>query len=54
MLVNTTRFGQIEVGQEHVILFPLGLIGFETFGHCFVLAEAYNPDVAWLQSILQG
>ncbi len=54
MLVNTTRFGQIEVGQEHVILFPLGLIGFETCRHWIVLPDAHNADVAWLQSVSQG
>jgi len=54
MLVNTTRFGQIEVSQEHVILFPQGLMGFETCRHWVILPDANNPDVAWLQSISQG
>ncbi len=54
MIVNTTRFGQIEVSQEHVILFPQGLIGFETCRHWVILPDASNPDVAWLQSVSQG
>ena len=54
MIVSTTRFGQIEVSQEHVILFPQGLIGFETCRHWVILPDAANPDVAWLQSISQG
>jgi flagellar assembly factor FliW len=54
MIVNTTRFGQIEVSQEHVILFPHGLIGFETCRHWVILPDVANPDVAWLQSVSQG
>ena len=54
MIVNTTRFGQIEVSQEHVILFPQGLIGFETCRHWVILPDTSNPDVAWLQSVSQG
>jgi flagellar assembly factor FliW len=54
MIVNTTRFGQIEVSQEHVILFPQGLIGFETCRHWVILPDDANPDVAWLQSVSQG
>ena len=54
MIVNTTRFGQIEVSQEHVILFPQGLIGFETCRHWVILPDAANADIAWLQSISQG
>lgn len=54
MIVNTTRFGQIEVSQEHVILFPQGLIGFETCRHWVILPDDANADVAWLQSVSQG
>ena len=54
MIVNTTRFGQIEVSQEHVILFPQGLIGFESCRHWVILPDPSNADVAWLQSISQG
>lgn len=54
MLVSTTRFGQIDVGQEHLILFPLGIIGFESCRHWIVLPDVHNPDVAWLQSVSQG
>lgn len=54
MLVSTTRFGQIEVAQDQVILFPQGLIGFETCRHWVILPDGSNPDIAWLQSISQG
>ncbi len=33
MLVQTTRFGQIEAQQEQVLVFPQGLIGFEASRH---------------------
>jgi flagellar assembly factor FliW len=54
MLVNTTRFGQMEVTQEQIVLFPQGLIGFETCRHWVILPDSANADVAWLQSISQG
>lgn len=54
MIVNTTRFGQVEVSQEHVILIPQGLIGFETCRHWVILPDPTNADVAWLQSVSQG
>ncbi len=54
MLVSTTRFGQIDVAQDQIILFPQGLIGFETCRHWVILPDSVNPDVAWLQSVSQG
>lgn len=53
MLVQTTRFGQIEAQQEQVIVFPQGLIGFEACRHWLIVPDPANPDVAWLQSLSQ-
>lgn len=53
MLVKTSRFGQVQSTQEEVIIFPQGLIGFESSRHWLVVPDPENPDVAWLQSISQ-
>ncbi len=53
MLVKTSRFGQVQSTQDEVILFPQGLIGFESSRHWLIVADPENSDVAWLQSIAQ-
>ncbi|MFN3455667.1 MAG: flagellar assembly protein FliW [Pseudobdellovibrio sp.] len=50
MVINTTRFGQIELKQEDTLVFPEGLLGFQDLRH-FVLLDDPNDDIfAWLQS----
>ncbi len=51
MLVNTSRFGGIETSKEEIIVFPNGLIGFESLRHWVIVSDPTNEDVAWLQSI---
>lgn len=53
MLVQTTRFGQVQSNQEEVIIFPAGLIGFESSRHWLIIPDPENDDVAWLQSLSQ-
>ena len=53
MMVKTSRFGQVQSGQEEVIIFPQGLIGFEASRHWLIIPDPENSDVAWLQSISQ-
>ena len=53
MLVQTTRFGQVDAQQEQVIVFPQGLIGFEACRHWLIVPDPQNSDVAWLQSLSQ-
>ena len=54
MLVHSTRLGQIETSQEDVIIFPQGLIGFESTRHWVIIPDSHNDDVAWLQSLSQA
>lgn len=54
MLVQTTRFGQIRSTQEEVIIFPNGLIGFESSRHWVIVPDPENSNVAWLQSIAES
>jgi flagellar assembly factor FliW len=53
MLVKTSRFGQVQSSQEEVIIFPQGLIGFESSRHWLIVPDPENSDVAWLQSVSQ-
>ncbi|HBE71423.1 MAG TPA: hypothetical protein DDW52_25030 [Planctomycetaceae bacterium] len=53
MQIQTSRFGQIEAGPEDIIIFPQGLIGFESSRQWLILPDPENPDVAWLQSVAQ-
>ncbi len=50
MVINTTRFGQVNLQQEDIITFPEGLLGFNDLRN-FVLLDDPNDDIfAWLQS----
>lgn len=53
MLVSTTRFGQVQAHQEDIIVFPQGLIGFESSRQWLILPDPENGDVLWLQSLSQ-
>lgn len=53
MLVQTTRFGQVKSTQEDVLIFPQGLIGFESSRQWLILPDPENADVLWLQSMSQ-
>ena len=51
MLIQTSRFGEIEVEENQIISFPSGLVGFSE-DHRFVIREddAAAPFL-WLQSV---
>ena len=50
MQIQTSRFGNIEIGTEDVITFPEGLLGFVDLEK-FVLLDDPNDEIfAWLQS----
>ena len=51
MLIQTSRFGEIEVEENQIITFPSGLVGFSEY-HKFVIREddAAAPFL-WLQSV---
>jgi flagellar assembly factor FliW len=54
MHMMTTRFGEIAIDAEDILLFPHGLAGFEDCQHWVLLADAVNPTVGWLQSLSHG
>lgn len=51
MKVSTTRFGEVKIEADDILLFRGGLIGFEDLQHWVVLADGDNDAVAWLQSM---
>lgn len=51
MKVATTRFGDVKIESDDILLFRSGLIGFEDLQHWVVLADGDNEAVAWLQSM---
>lgn len=50
MLIETSRFGPIEVDEEKLIQFPEGLFGFPDAHRFALLQTAPDPALYWLQS----
>lgn len=50
MVVNTTRFGSIEVSQEDILTFAEGLLGFNDLERFVLLDDPKDEIFAWLQS----
>ncbi len=48
--VNTRLFGELEVPDDAIVLFPAGLPGFEEARH-WTLVESDNAATLWLQSL---
>lgn len=51
MLINTTRFGQIEVNEERVIFMPKGIIGFPGAKRFIILDHDGQTPFKWYQSL---
>lgn len=50
MVINTTRFGSVELNPDDILTFQEGLLGFQDLRQ-FVLLDDPNDDIfAWLQS----
>ncbi len=52
--VSTTRFGEIEIIEEDVILLPSGLIGFPELRKYVLLDHDKESPFKWLQSLDDG
>lgn len=50
MLIQTTRFGQFEVQDQDLILFPEGILGFSSLRSFVVLEDPHDEIFVWLQS----
>ncbi|MGC9456915.1 MAG: flagellar assembly protein FliW [Halothiobacillaceae bacterium] len=51
MKIDTPMFGAVEIDEEQVIQFPLGLPGFEDHHRFKLFHEEGKPTVFWLQSL---
>jgi len=48
MLVETTRFGQIEVSEENIIRLEPGLLGFDNINRYCLLEWKPGSPIKWL------
>ncbi len=51
MNVRTTRFGNVEIADDRVIMFPKGLLGFSEHKRYCLLEPADDSAFFWLQSV---
>ena len=54
MKCDTSRFGQLDIASDRIILFPDGIIGFAEARHWVLLSEGEDDSVGWLQSLTNG
>ncbi len=56
MNIETRLFGEISVGDDKVVYFENGIIGFPDFKKFAVVHDAENPNavIMWLQSLDEG
>ena len=50
MLIQTTRFGPVEIDESRTLEFPAGLLGFSNFKKFALLQPDENGVFFWLQS----
>ncbi|MCX7978527.1 MAG: flagellar assembly protein FliW, partial [Bdellovibrionaceae bacterium] len=50
MLLETSRFGKVEVAPEDVLTFPEGILGFSDLRQFVILDDPNDEIFAWLQS----
>jgi len=51
MMIQTSRFGAVDIEADDILLFPKGLLGFEDCRHWVLLADETNEALGWLQNI---
>lgn len=50
MMIETTRFGQVEVDEDRLLAFPQGVLGFETIQEYCLLEHKPGSPFHWLQA----
>lgn len=50
MIVQSGRFGVIEIANDDLICFPEGLVGLSRLKQFVLLRDPQSPDLYWLQS----
>lgn len=51
MRIDTANFGRLEIDPQSILLFPDGLMGFESVRHWVLLSESEDDAIGWLQSL---
>lgn len=51
MIVNTSRFGPVEVDSERIIRFPRGILGFPQHQDYVLIQPDNDSSFYWLQSV---
>lgn len=51
MLVQTSRFGEVEIADDRVITFPRGLLGFGSYTRYCILQQNDDACFLWLQCV---
>ena len=51
MQITTSRFGTIEISEDKLIHFPLGLLGFETLHRYLLIDSDEAAPLRWLQCV---
>lgn len=51
MLINSRRFGEIEINDQKIITFPLGMPGLEETKKFVLLQNDESKPINWLQAI---
>jgi flagellar assembly factor FliW len=54
MEIETSRFGPLEIAEEHVLTFQAGLIGFTEHTRYSLLGDGRGVGYEWLQSLDDG
>ena len=48
--IHTTRFGDIQVDEHQIVVFPEGLLGFADYKHYIMIQHAEGSAFFWMQS----
>ena len=51
MKIQTSRFGEVDVPEESIVMFPLGLVGLPRHTRYVVFDVEHNAGYQWLQSL---
>ena len=51
MLIQTTRFGEVEIQDQDILTFPTGMLGFSAERHFVMIEDEMGSPFQWLQSL---
>ena len=54
MKIETSRFGTVEITEEQIFTFPMGLLGFAKYKQFVVIDHTEESPFKWLQSVEEG